>query len=330
MQCGLQSCGMGLEHGGRDVDVVGVGLNATDTLIHVGSFPARGAKVAYETEVVQPGGQVASAIVACQTWGLRTRYIGKLGDDDAARLHWREFERVGVEARVVTVPGAPSLRSLILVDTDGERTVLNRHDRRLRLQPEELSREWVSNARVLLVDGFDTEAATLAATWAREEGVPVVADIDEVYPGVEELLHRVDYLIVSRDFPERLTGERDLQTALQQMHARFGCRLTAATLGAEGVFAWDGNTFCHACAYEVKVEDTTGAGDVFHAGFVYALLQDWTLRQRLDFACAAAALNCTAEGARGGIGPLSGVEALMATGVRCRASLLALPELAKS
>jgi sulfofructose kinase len=62
--------------------------------------------------------------------------------------------------------------------------------------------------------------------------------------------------------------------------------------------------------------DTTGAGDIFHAGFIYGLLQDWPLDRQLDFACAAAALNCMAVGARGGIQTLEAIEALMRTGSR--------------
>ena len=298
------------------VDLVGVGLNATDTLIHLDEFPERGSKTEYAAETVMPGGQVASAVVACQAWGLSTRYVGKLGDDDAANLHAREFLRTGVEGQLIHVQGAASARSLILVDREGERTVLCRRDERLILQPEELQREWITQARALHVDGHDTAAATLAARWARVAGVPVIADLDEVYPGVDTLIENIDYLIVSRDLPHRLTGEVDLKAALRQIQRRYGCLLAAATLGPEGVLAWDGERFHHSLAYRVPVIDTTGAGDIFHAGFIFGLLQGWTLDRRLDFSCAAAAMNCMAEGARGGIKPVHAIEALMASTFR--------------
>lgn len=295
------------------VDLVGVGLNATDTLIRLPQFPARGSKTEYSNASIMPGGQAATTVIACQTWGLNTRYIGKLGDDAAGSLHRQEFARAGVDARLITVPNAASPQSLILVDEGGERTVLCRRDERLLLQPADLNREWIVNARALHVDGFETAAATQAAQWARAAGIPVVADLDETYPGVEDLIASVDYLIVSRDFPTRLTGERNLEQALRLIKRRFGCALTSATLGADGVIAWDGRRFHLNAAYHVPVTDTTGAGDIFHAGFIYGFLQDWPLERQLDFACAAAALNCTCSGARGGITNVEAVEKLMAT-----------------
>jgi sulfofructose kinase len=298
------------------VDLVGVGLNATDTLIPLADYPARGSKVEFRGTTLMPGGQTATTVVACQFWGMNTRYVGKLGDDDAARLHREAFARAGVEARLIEVPDAASPQSIIIVDGGGERTVLCRKDERLILQPGDIDRGWIENARALHVDGYDTAAATLAAGWARAAGIPVIADLDELYPGVERLIENVDYLIVSRDFPSRLMKERDLEKALRGMQLRFGCTLTAATLGEDGVLAWDGTRLHHSSAYRVPVVDTTGAGDLFHAGFIYGLTQGWLLERQLDFACAAAALNCTASGARGGIGSVSAIEELMATASR--------------
>lgn len=302
------------------VDLVGVGLNATDTVIPLENFPERGSKTEYSTVTVLPGGQVASTVVACQKWGLQTRYVGKLGDDAAATLHRQEFSHAGVEAQIITVQGGASPQSLILVDSSGERTVLGRRDERLILQPHDLKREWIINARALHIDGHDTDAATKAAQWAREAGVTVIADVDEVYPGIDALLSLVDYLIVSRDFPARLTGETDLRQALPLMHRRYNCTLTAATLGPDGVVAWDGGHLHYAAAYRVPVVDTTGAGDIFHAGFIFGLLQGWPLTRQLDFACAAAALNCKSVGARGGIQTAETIEIFMATGTRYHAN----------
>ncbi len=299
-----------------EVDLVGVGLNATDTLIALEAYPERGSKVEYSSARVLPGGQVATTVVACQHWGMSTRYVGILGDDSAAAIHRDAFAKEGVEARVITVPGGTSPQSLIIVDAGGERTVMCQRDPRVALKPAHLDREWIVNARALHVDGFDTAAATVAAGWARAAGIPVIADLDELYPGVEELLENVDYLIVSRDIPCRLMTEPDLEIAVRQMQRRYGCRLTAATLGDNGVLAWDGRQLLHAPAYKVPVIDTTGAGDIFHAGFIYGLLQNWPLERQLDFGCAAAALNCMSIGARGGIQPVEAIEELMATGVR--------------
>jgi sulfofructose kinase len=302
------------------VDLVGVGLNATDTVIPLPTYPVRGSKTEYRAATVLPGGQVATTVIACQHWGMKTRYVGKLGDDAAATLHRESFASAGVETQIATVTGGISSQSLILVDDEGERTVLCRRDDRLVLQPNDLDREWIVNARALHVDGYDTAAATVAARWAHEAGIPVIGDLDELYPGVEELLENIDYLIVSRDFPSRLMGEPDLEKALHKMHRRYNCLLSAATLGDGGVVAWDGHDLRHTPAFRVPVVDTTGAGDIFHAGFIYGLLQSWPLERQLDFACAAAALNCTAVGARGGIQPIPTIEDLIATGPRYRAA----------
>lgn len=298
------------------VDLVGVGLNATDTLIPLEQFPERGSKVHYGERSTQPGGQVATTVVACQTWGLRTRYVGKLGDDDASRLHQDAFRRVGTEAQIVTVPGAASLHNVILIDAAGERTVICQRNEQMVLQPGELRREWIVNARVLHVDGHDTAAATQAAAWARGAGIPVVADLDDTYPGIEDLVANIDYLIVSDDFSCRLMNETNLERALRRMQSRYGCRLSAATLGEKGVLAWDGQQLIHCAAYRVPVVDTTGAGDIFRAGFIYSLMREWPLERQLEFSCAAAAMNCMAQGARGGIQPAEAIEKLMATAAR--------------
>jgi sugar/nucleoside kinase (ribokinase family) len=93
-------------------------------------------------------------------------------------------------------------------------------------------------------------------------------------------------------------------------------RLAGATLGAEGVVVLAGNRVVYRPAFEVACRDTTGAGDVFHGAFAFALLQGWKLERALDFSCAMAGLKCTAVGARGRIATREEAEALVATARR--------------
>jgi sulfofructose kinase len=302
------------------VDIAGVGLNATDTMIRLPHFPAFNSKVEFRSSGVLPGGQVASAMVACSTWGLKTRYAGKIGDDAFGRLQQEEMERAGVESHWIIAANCQSQSSFILVDErNGERTVLWKRDPRLELRPEEIEREWVVRSKFLHVDGHDCAGAAAAARWAREASVPVIADLDNLYPGVEALLENVDYLISSREFPARLTGDQNLMVSLKTLSKRFGNRVAAATLGEDGVLAWDGAEFHYCPAFEIAPVDTTGAGDIFHAGFAYALVQGWQLERALEFSCAAAGLACTAPGARGGIAGVHRIEELIRGGHRRQA-----------
>ncbi|MGB8522003.1 MAG: PfkB family carbohydrate kinase [Candidatus Acidiferrales bacterium] len=300
-------------------DVVGVGINATDTIIRLPHFPASDSKVELLSSDVKPGGQVASAMVACQRWGLRTRYVGKIGDDAAGKFQVREMAREGVEAHWINAASSNSQTSFILVDArTGERTVLWKRDPRVAIAPSDLRRHWLQGCRALLVDGHDTAASTQAARWARAERIPVFADLDNLYRGVKALLKFVDFPTTSKDFPARLTGERNLLKSLPEIHAEFKCRLTTATLGSLGAIAWNGERFFLVRGFKVRAVDTTGAGDIFHAGFIYGFLQGWPLEVILEFSNAAAALNCTASGARGRIANLTEIDNLCRTAARSK------------
>src|SRR6202140_5288744 len=171
--------------GANQCDVLAIGRNATDTLIRVPRFPAFDSKTKILSSAWLPGGQAATAAVACQRWGLRSGYVGKIGDDAAGRLQREEFAREGVQAHLIEVPKCASQLAYIIVDEcSGERTILWQRDDRLDLQAEELPREWIRGARLLHVDGHPCPPAAAAARWAREAGAMVSADLDNPYPGV--------------------------------------------------------------------------------------------------------------------------------------------------
>jgi sulfofructose kinase len=296
-----------------EFDVVGVGLNATDTLLIVPHFPAYAGKVPFEEEHLSPGGQVASAMVACARLGLRTKYIGAVGDDLRGRVQIDSLQGTGINLDHLLVrEGCPNQSAYIIIDrSTGERTVLWRRDDCLKVRPEEITVEMIADARMLHIDGHDTPAVARAAQIARSHGIPVTVDVDTIYHGFDRVLPNVDYLVSSSEFPAAYTGETDPFRALQQIQREYGMRVAAMTLGAHGALALENGMFHYAPAFVVNCVDTTGAGDVFHGGFCYAVLQGMPLREALDFSNAMAALNCTALGARGGIRGLDEVRALM-------------------
>jgi sugar/nucleoside kinase (ribokinase family) len=301
-----------------DFDVVGVGLNATDTLIIVPHFPPYAGKAVFDREIVSPGGQVASAMVACARLGLRAKYIGAIGDDERGRIQWESLQSTGVNLdHVQRRRGCPNQSAYIIVDrSTGERTVLWNRPDCLIIDPAEISPEQITCARLLHIDGHDTPAVAHAAAIARRHGIPVTVDVDGIYHGFERVLANVDYLVASAEFPSAWTGRTDPFDALETLQDEYGMKVAAMTLGAHGSLARTGGEFFYAPGFVVNAIDTTGAGDVFHGAFCYAVLQGMPMLDALEFSNAMAALNCTALGARGGIPGIAEVRSLMARAER--------------
>ena len=110
----------------RPFDVVGVGLNAVDHLCTVAAFPTFNSKLQMASYACQPGGQVATAMVALQRWGCRTAYVGSFGDGIIGELSRRSLAEEGVDlSGAVQRRGVANQMAVILVDqASGERTVL--------------------------------------------------------------------------------------------------------------------------------------------------------------------------------------------------------------
>jgi sulfofructose kinase len=265
-----------------------------------------------------PGGQVASAMVACAKLGLRTKYIGTVGDDERGRIQMDSLRGTGINLDHVQVrKGCANQSAYIVIDqATGERTVFWRRSDCLRLEPEEITPEMIACARLLHIDGHDTAAVGRAAAIARQHNIPVTVDVDTVYHGFDAVLPNVDYLITSSEFPVRWTGEGDPFRALIMIQEEYGMKVAAMTLGSFGSIARMDGKFCYSPAFVVNCVDTTGAGDVFHGAYCYGVLQGLSLRDTLDLSNAMAALNCTAIGARGGIQDLDAARALMARAER--------------
>jgi len=274
-------------------DIVGLGQNAVDYVVKLRSWPPRGGKLDAAGLQVHPGGQVATALVGASRLGLRTAYMGRVGDDEGGRLQLADLEREGVDtAGVLVLPDAPTQFGVVLVEPEGDRTILWGLDERMIPRPRDLDRDRVCSGRVLHLDITGNEAAITAARWAKESGMWVSIDIDRRTPGDDELLSLCDIVIAAEEI-----GALDAPIA-------------GVTLGARGArLRWaGGRAVCS--AFPTKAADTTGCGDVFRGALLAAALEDLEIGAALRFACAAAALKARESG-RAAIPTRSEVAALV-------------------
>jgi len=298
---------------GKPFDVVGMGLNSVDFLSLVSEFPTLNSKMEILRFSKQGGGQVATAMVALSRWGVKTKYIGKVGADELGEFSLQSIRQEGVDASsVITEPHATNQFATIIVDgASGERTILWSRDERLMYREGELRKEEICSGKFLHLDGHDIRAAIQCAEWAKEEGIPTIVDLDKVEPLTPELIKNIDFIITSSRFPTLFTGNSDQKKAfleLQNHTHGFLC----TTLGNLGAVALVNGEFLHAEGFKVKAVDTTGSGDVFHAGFIYGLLQNWEVKEILKFANAVAALKCRELGGRKGIPTLEETQDFLA------------------
>ncbi len=310
----------------RTWDVLGVGENSVDLVASLPALPPTDGKAELTALESRPGGQIATALVGCARLGLRTAYIGTFGNDDRAAVIREALGADGVDLHACREVDAPNRSALILVEeARGARTVLWRRPASLDWPPAHAPLHLVAQSRALLVDTTDIQLSIAAARVAREAGTLVVADVDDDVPDLDSLLRLLDVLVVSSG----------LAPQIRELHAR-GPGLVVATLGRDGAVAWDGRRETYSPGFDVPVVDTTGAGDAFRAGLLWALLQDQPdLKDPMDRmdpmdmlapANAVAALNCRARGAQTGLPTAAEAEALVTSARQGRSNRLWDPE----
>jgi sugar/nucleoside kinase (ribokinase family) len=286
----------------REFDVVCFGTNAVDFLIRVPEYPAFNSKVELVDYVQAAGGEAATTAAGLRRLGLQTSYAGKFGSDTAGEFGLKTLVDEGVDLTYAkTVEGASTQIAFIVIDIrSGERTVIWQRDSRLAFIEDEAPLELVARSKVLHFTPHDTAACIAMARAAKRKATIVSSDIDNVFPGIEELLPLADLLIVSAEFPQKLLGIADHRTALQELASRYGCKVAGVTLGESGSLLLCGGSFIETPGFAVPggCQDTTGAGDSFRVGLLYGLVKGESIETSARMANAVAALKCRAVGAR--------------------------------
>ena len=290
------------------VQVFGIGQCSLDYIGKVESFPLPDRKCEFTGMVVQGGGPVATALVALARWGISCAFAGVVGDDFFGRMILESLEAERIDtAGVLVRKGKDSQFAFIAAEpARGRRTIFWRRPTGLPLSPEEVDLRRVEQAKILHTDGRFVEASLATCKAARKAGVRVVADADTFHEGLVNLARWSDYFISSENFASALLKKEDPREACRRI-VELGPKVVAVTLGAKGYVALAEGRWIEKPAYPVDAVDTTGCGDVFHAGFIHGLLQEWDYDKCFDFAAWAAAMVSLKMGGRSGIPSLEQV-----------------------
>ncbi|WP_306537226.1 PfkB family carbohydrate kinase [Geobacter sp.] len=293
--------------------VSGLGQCCWDTLAVVDAYPSPDSKAEAVAWEEQAGGPTATALVALARLGVACRFAGVVGDDDAGRRIRQALDSEGVDgAFLVARRGGESQRAFIMIERgSGRRTIVWRRPAGEPLEPREVPDAFLAGSSLLLLDGLMADASLHAARRARRSGIPVMVDAGRMRPGMLDIARQCDYVVAAEQFFLDLGWDRT-SGHFRALSAGLGAPVVTVTLGAGGSLTWEGGEPFIVPAFGVEAVDTTGAGDVFHGGYGYGILQGWRVRETVIFASALAAMKCRQVGAQRGIPRFPEVAAFLA------------------
>ncbi len=285
-------------------DVVGLGNALVDVIAHASeSFLAehnlvKGSMELIDTDravqlyralgsaVEMSGGSAANTMCGVASLGGRAAYIGKVSDDDLGAVFGHDLNAVGVAFRPgAPHPDTPTGRCIIVVTSDAQRTMSTYLGVASLLSADDLDEEAIAAGAVLYMEGylFDRDDAKKAfrraAGVAHANGRKVSLTLSDSFC-VDR--HRRDFAALVRDEVDILFGNADELCSLYELASldeaiatvRAECELAAITHGKDGSFVVTAEDVVHVPAHDVeRVLDTTGAGDLYAAGFLFGYTQ---------------------------------------------------------
>lgn len=284
-----------------------LGGSATiDQIFYVDQVPAPSAKISANDFVVTGGGVAANAAVAVQRLGGVATYWGRVGQDSWGDQVLVMLAKEGVNIQYLRqLAGYRTKVSTVLIDAMGERLVVSAQPQGYPDVIDWLPLQKVAEADAVCVDTRWIGGAEALLNKASEHGIPSVLDGDSGDEQiVRRLMHAATHPVLSEPMLAKLSHQNvDASTVGPALAECFGGRnqMVGVTLGAQGVYWFDGKTLAHAPSPKVTVVDTLAAGDTWHGALALGLVQEVSLEQAIIFASKAAALKCTKRGGRLGI-----------------------------
>lgn len=247
------------------------------------------------------GGSAANTLAGLASLGAKTAFIGKVNDDELGKIFRHDLNAVGVEFTTApNVGGQPTARCLIVVTPDGQRTMNTYLGAAGEIHHADIDAQLIANAQVVYGEGYmwdldcTKKALRLAFAEAKKAGAKVAFTLSDVFC-VER--SREDYLqMIEEDFDILFCNHEEAKALYpgKELEEIFGilqgkCEVIAVTCGSKGSVILTPTERVEVDAIWVtEVVDTTGAGDLYAAGFLYGYTQGLPLAEcgRLGSACA--------------------------------------------
>ncbi len=291
--------------------VLGIGHAKIDHLAAVDRYPDPDTMTELAGFSIQSGGVIATALATLSRLGVEASFIGKLSNDDFGRFIMEDFDNLSIDTTgVIRQAGRVSPYAFTSVEPEaGRRNVFFTHGNVDRLNSAEVQLERLDGAELLLIDGFHPDAQILLAEEAGRRGIKVVLDAGTQHEGMGELVALCDILLASERYASEVAPRGEIEDSLIEL-SRMGPQIVVVTMGKEGSIGLEGDKLVHQPPLQVKVVDTTGAGDVYFGGYCFGLLNQWPLERCMQIASTTAGLSCQELGARAALPDLEEVEAV--------------------
>ena len=293
---------------GSQQDVVGIGnaivdavAEASDALLaeeslHKGSMTlidaerAKALRPRMGAVVEVCGGSAANTMVGVARLGGAAGYVGKVRDDEAGAVFRRDIEAAGVSFPTpAAVDGAATAQCLIFVTPDAQRTMNTYLGACVELGPADIDPDFIARARLLYMEGYLWDPPAAKDAFRKALGIAHAAGgrvclslsdsfcVERHRAELRDLVaNHVDVLFANEDEAMSLYEVGDFDTALAA--ARADCAIAVLTRSAKGsVVAGEGAVHTIEAAPVAQVVDTTGAGDLYAAGFLLGLARGFAL-----------------------------------------------------
>jgi ribokinase len=263
---------------------------------------------------VQGGGPAATALVALKRWGADCHIAGVLGDDGFGVQINDLLAAEGIDTSGLQIRQKHSSQFAFIASepAPARRTIFYQMPTGEPLRPEEINTNILLKSQALHTDGLFTEASLFACRKAKEAGIPVIVDAGTLRDGMLEMAKLSDCFVTSEVFSSAF-AETPAETCRKL--AGIGVRLAGVTLGKRGYIALTEGRFIEKEAYPADAIDTTGCGDIFHAGLIYGILRRWNAEQCLDLGAWAAARVSEQMGGRSGIPDIHALQSKYSDGL---------------